>query len=120
MIDVVLLPISARQLLDCDEFVYAITFAHEKISKEGIKCIRIILDKDDSSHRLPILMSFTRITDEERRRSKDIPKDAYMHLFINEEELAKVKTYDAVEAAKNMTDFLRLINKFSKDIHRYL
>lgn len=115
MVNVILYPCSVAQLLNCDKFTGLIAKSFEAINeeKEGIRCLRIVLDKDDGSHRLPILLSFTRIGEIERRIRTDIPKDAEWHVFVNKEELAKVKGYDAVEAVKDFLKFLYLMAKFS-------
>lgn len=119
MLDVILYPCSTNELLDCDKFMKLLAGAIELMTdEEDVKCVRVILDKDDGSHRLPILVSFTRISDEERRLRSDIPEGADVHVFVNKEELAKVKKYDAVEAARDFIKFLRLMARFSNAIHR--
>ena len=119
MIDVILYPCSTNELLDCDKFMKLITGALELMTNEEyVKCVRVILDKDDGSHRLPILISFTRISDEERRLQSDIPEYAGLHVFVNKEELAKVKKYDAVEAVRDFIKFLGLMAIFNNTIHK--
>lgn len=117
---VIIFPCSVAQLLNRDNFMDIITKSFEVINeeKEDIKCLRIVLDKDDGSHRLPILLSFTRIDEDERRIRTDIPKDAEWHVFVNKEELAKVKKYDAVEAVKTFLKLLYLMAEFSKDLEK--
>ena len=111
----IIYPCSAAQLLDRDKFLVDIIAANfMAISKEkSIECLRIVLDKDDGSHRLPILLSFTRISEDERRIRTDIPAYMDWHIFVNKEELAKVKRYDAVEAVNTFVEFLHLVAEFS-------
>ena len=114
---VIIYPCSAAQLLNGDKFIDLIAKSFGLARKaEDINCLRIVLDKDDGSHRLPILLSFTRVSENERRIRTDIPKDAEWHVFVNKEELAKVKKYDAVEAVKDFLKLLYLIAEFSKDL----
>lgn len=121
MVNVILYPCSTNELLDCDKFMKLLAGAIELMtSEEDVKCVRVILDKDDGSHHLPILVSFTRISDEERRLRSDIPEDAGLHVFVNKEELVKVKKYDAVEAVRDFIKFLRLMARFNNAIHNIL
>ena len=116
---VIIYPCSAAQLLNRDKFMDLIVKSFGIVREEkNIKCLRIVLDKDDGSHRLPILLSFTRVSENERRIRTDIPKDAEWHVFVNKEELAKVKKYDAVEAVKDFLKLLYLIAEFSKDLEK--
>lgn len=118
MLNVILYPLSLDELLDRYKFIDVLSSTYGILKRGDAKCVRVILDKDDSSHRLPILVSFTYIDDEERRIRTDIPKDANCHVFINETELAKVKKYDAVEAAADFVKFLILMERFENSIHR--
>lgn len=119
MVNVILYPCSTNELLDCVKFMNLITGAVELMTnEEDVKSVRVILDKDDGSHRLPILVSFTRISDEERRLRSDIPEDTDLHVFVNKEELAKVKKYDAVEAVRDFIKLLRLMAIFNNAIHK--
>ena len=116
---VIIYPCSAAQLLNRDKFIDLIAENFSIIREEkNIKCLRIVLDKDDGSHKLPILLSFTRVSENERRIRTDIPKDAEWHMFVNKEELAKVKKYDAVEAVKDFLKHLYLIAEFSKYLEK--
>lgn len=112
-------PCSVAQLLNWYKFMDLIAKSHDIMNEEkGINCLRIVLDKDDGSHRLPILLSLTRISEDERRIRTDIPKDADLHLFVNKEELAKVKKYDAVKAVKDFINVRHLLNKISKELEK--
>ena len=116
---VIIYPCSTAQLLNRDNFVDLIVKSFGSLVEENsIKCLRIVLDKDDGSHKLPILLSFTRVSENERRIRTDIPKDAEWHVFVNKEELAKVKKYDAVEAVKDFLKHLYLIAEFSKYLEK--
>ena len=114
---VIFYPCSTEVLLNKKAFSHTLERCYDLIKKEksnGLNSVKIVLDKDDSSHRLPILVSFTVISDDERRLRSDIPNDAEFHIFVNDEELSQVKQYDVVKLIKQFLRIIKAINVFEQ------